>query len=131
MAERTTSSRRVVLAVVLDVVAVLVFVVIGRSSHGEALGIPGLLTTFWPFLVGLAIGWAAAQAWKHPFRLPLPGVPIWLITVIGGMLFRVLSGQGTAPSFIAVATIALGILLIGWRVVAGLVARRRTRAGLT
>ena len=128
MAERTTSSRRVVWAAVLDVVAVLVFVVIGRGSHGEALGIPGLLVTFWPFLVGLAIGWAASQAWKHPFRLPLPGVPIWLITVIGGMLCRALAGQGTAASFVAVATIALGILLIGWRAVAALIVRRRVRA---
>lgn len=128
MAEQTPSSRRVVWAIVLDVIAVLVFVVIGRSSHGEALGIGGLLQTLWPFLLGLGIGWAAAQAWKHPLRLPLPGVPIWLITVIGGMLFRVLSGQGTAASFVVVATIALGILLIGWRAVAGLLVRRRVRA---
>jgi len=128
MSERTPSSRRVAWAAVLDVVAVLVFVVIGRSSHGEALGIGGLLVTFWPFLVGLAIGWVASQAWKHPFRPSLPGVPIWLITVIGGMLFRVLTGQGTAASFVAVATIALGILLVGWRVVAALVVRRRVRA---
>lgn len=128
MPERRSSSRRVVWAIVCDVVAVVVFVVIGRGSHGEALGVLGLLSTLWPFLVGLGIGWAAAQAWKHPFRLPLPGVPIWLITVIGGMLFRVLSGQGTAASFVAVATIALGILLIGWRVVAALAGRRRARA---
>jgi hypothetical protein len=128
MAERNRSSRRLVWAIAADVVAVLVFVVIGRSSHGEALGIGGLLQTLWPFLLGLGIGWAAAQAWKHPLRLPLPGVPIWLITVIGGMLFRVLSGQGTAASFVVVATIALGILLIGWRAIAGLVVRRRVRA---
>ncbi|MCX7521726.1 DUF3054 domain-containing protein [Microbacterium sp. STN6] len=118
--------RSIVWAAVIDLVAVLVFVLIGRASHGEQLDAGGILTTFWPFAVGLAIGWAAAQAWRHPLRLPLPGVPIWLITLVGGMMFRVLSGQGTALPFVIVATIALAILLIGWRVGAMLVTRGRS-----
>lgn len=130
MPSRPTIRRRlfwpgIVWAGILDVVLLFVFVLIGRGSHDEGPG--GALQTYWPFLVGLAIGWAAAMAWRHPFGLPLPGIPIWLITVVGGMLFRVLSGQGTALPFIIVATLAIGILLVGWRALAALILRRRVR----
>ncbi len=35
----------------LDLVLVLVFAIIGRASHGEALTPVGILVTGWPFLV--------------------------------------------------------------------------------
>ncbi len=43
------------------------------------------------------------------------GVIVWLSTLIGGMLLRAVSGQGTAFSFILVATTALALFLLGWR----------------
>ncbi|KQV07376.1 DUF3054 domain-containing protein [Leifsonia sp. Root112D2] len=125
MARTPVSPRRVVWALVLDVVLVLVFAIIGRASHTESLDVVGVLATFWPFLAGLAIGWLASQAWRRPFGIALPGISIWLITVIGGMLFRVISGQGTALAFVIVATVVLGILLVGWRAVAVAITRRR------
>lgn len=128
MARTPVSPRRVVWAIVLDIVFVLVFAIIGRASHREGLDVVGILGTFWPFLAGLAIGWLASQAWRRPFGVALPGLSIWLITVIGGMLFRVISGQGTALAFVIVATVVLGILLIGWRAVATAITRRLTRA---
>ena len=39
----------------------------------------------------------------------------WLGAVALGMLFRVVSGQGTAPAFIGVALAFLGLFLLGWR----------------
>ena len=42
-------------------------------------------------------------------------VGAWLGTVGLGMLFRVVSGQGTAPAFIGVALTFLGLFLLGWR----------------
>lgn len=128
MARIPVSPRRVAWAIVLDVVLVVVFAIIGRSSHHEALSLVGILTTSWPFLAGLVIGWVASQAWWRPFGVALPGISIWIITLVGGMLFRVVSGQGTAVAFVIVALIALGILLLGWRVVATLLVRGRTRA---
>ncbi|MEO6826424.1 MAG: DUF3054 domain-containing protein [Microbacteriaceae bacterium] len=133
MPSRPTIRRRlfwpgIVWAGILDVVLLFVFVLIGRGSHDEGFTVAGVLQTYWPFLAGLAIGWVAAMAWRHPFGLPLPGIPIWLITVVGGMLFRVLSGQGTALAFILVATLAIGILLVGWRALAALILRRRLRS---
>ena len=100
------------LAMVLDVACVLVFVVVGRASHiqGESIA-----STAWPFLAGLAFGWLAARAWRQPFRLWPAGVSAWLGAVVLGMLFRMLSGQGTAAAFIGVALAFLGLFLLGWR----------------
>ena len=52
-------------AAVVDLVLVLLFVVIGRSSHGEQLSPGGFFVTFWPFLLALAAGWAVVRAWDN------------------------------------------------------------------
>jgi hypothetical protein len=122
------SPRRVVVAAVLDLVFVLLFVLIGRGNHGEGFSLTGTLETWWPFLIGLAVGWLATRARRYTFALVLPGIPVWLFTVAVGMLFRVLSGQGVAVSFVIVAIIVLGVFLLGWRAVAGVMVRRRERA---
>jgi len=112
------------LAVLLDVCCVLVFVIIGRASHtkGEMLG--GIASTAWPFLAGLALGWVLSRAWLRPFALRPAGVIVWLVTVALGMVLRVVSGQGTAVPFIVVALAFLGLFLLGWRLLAGRLARR-------
>ncbi|GGF04592.1 DUF3054 domain-containing protein [Mycetocola zhadangensis] len=120
----TASVRTVATAVAIDVVATLVFVVIGRGTHNADPTLAGLLSSWWPFLAALALGWILTVAWRRPFGPLWPGVGLWIVTVGGGMLFRTLSGQGTALAFVIVATIALGILLIGWRAIATLVRRR-------
>ena len=108
------------LAAVLDVGCVLVFVIIGRDSHAKGESLAGIASTAWPFLAGLAFGWLAARAWRQPFRLWPAGVSAWLGAVVLGMLFRVLSGQGTAAAFIGVALAFLGLFLLGWRLLARL-----------
>ena len=113
------------LAAAIDAVLVLVFAVIGRASHGEDL--LGVLTTWWPFLGGLTIGWLIMRAWRAPQRIVYTALGVWLWTVAGGMLLRVVSGQGVQPSFVVVATIVLGVFLIGWRGVAVLGRRIRGR----
>ena len=102
-------------AAALDCCCVLVFVVIGRASHskGEMLG--GIASTAWPFLVGLAVGWLAARAWRRPLALVPSGIGAWLGTVAVGMVLRVVSGQGTAFAFILVALAFLGLFMLGWR----------------
>lgn len=102
-------------AALADVVLVVVFVVIGRHNHDEAAGLAGLVSTAWPFLVGLAVGWLAARAWRRPGGLVPEGIIVWLATVLVGMLLRSVSGQGTALSFVLVATAVLGAFLLGWR----------------
>lgn len=110
-------------AALLDVCCVLIFVVIGRASHTQGETVAGIASTSWPFLCGLAAGWAASRAWRRPLALRPAGVAIWLCTVALGMVLRVVSGQGTAVAFIVVALAFLGLFLLGWRVIARLVTR--------
>lgn len=119
-------TRDLTVAIVLDVVITLVFVLIGRGTHNADPTLGGLLIAWWPFLAALALGWLVTLAWRHPFGPVWPGLGLWAITVAGGMLFRTLSGQGTALAFVIVATVTLGILLVGWRGVAVLVRRRKS-----
>jgi hypothetical protein len=121
------------LVALVDLVCVLVFAAIGRASHGEDLGPSGLATTTWPFAAGWLVGWVLVLAVRLARARPL-GVPtgtlVWLPTVVVGMLLRAVSGAGVETSFVVVATLVLGLFLLGWRGLARLVLRprRRTRA---
>ncbi|MFZ2174680.1 MAG: DUF3054 domain-containing protein [Rhodococcus sp. (in: high G+C Gram-positive bacteria)] len=118
--------KKILAAFALDVVLVIVFCAIGRRSHDEANALAGLATTAWPFLSGLAVGWIATFALyrdKFDAFLVIPtGVLVWVSTLLVGMVLRVVSGQGTAFSFILVAGTVLAVFLIGWRAIG------RTRA---
>jgi len=102
----------------LDVAAVLVFVAIGRSVHADGVTVGGMASTSWPFLAGIAAGWFASVAWRHPARLFPAGTVTWLACVLGGMALRVIAGQGTAAPFVGVALGFLGATMLGWRLVA-------------
>ena len=116
-------------ALALDVVLVIVFCAIGRQSHNEANALTGLATTAWPFLSGLAVGWLATVALYRDkfdgFLIVPTGIVVWLSTLVVGMLLRVVSGQGTAFSFIIVAGTVLAVFLLGWRAVAKIVTKTR------
>nr|WP_246376650.1 DUF3054 domain-containing protein [Conyzicola lurida] len=107
---------------------VLVFVLIGRASHDEN-PVLGALVTYWPFLVALVVGWLGTRAWRAPRAVVKTGVPVWIVTVVGGILLRLASDQGVQLSFVIVTSVVLGIFLVGWRGAAALVTRsRRSRA---
>jgi hypothetical protein len=113
------------LAAGTDACCVLVFVVIGRASHTKGESLAGIASTAWPFLAGLACGWAASRAWRRPALLVPAGVSAWLGTVAIGMVLRVVADQGTAFAFILVAFAFLGLFQLGWRVIATVIARRQ------
>jgi hypothetical protein len=120
-----TLPRPVLRAALLDAAAIVLFVAVGRNNH-DAGGNPvaETLRVAAPFLIALAVGWVVARAWQHPDALRT-GLMIWPITVANGMVLRHwVFDRGTATSFIVVATIATGVLLLGWRLVALLVRRR-------
>ncbi|MGM5068017.1 DUF3054 domain-containing protein [Rhodococcus qingshengii] len=116
----------------IDAILVIIFCAIGRRTHEEANALAGLAKTSWPFLTGLVIGWAATFAlYRDKFNAVLlvpTGVVVWLGAVVFGMILRVLSGQGTQFSFIVVATLVLGAFLLGWRALAPLVMKIRTKS---
>jgi hypothetical protein len=110
----------------VDVVGVLVFCAAGRRSHDEGLNVTGIAATAWPFLTGTALGWLAARGWRRPTAVAPTGVVVWLSTVVIGMVLRKATSAGVAASFVVVATTVTALLLLGWRVAAGLTLRRRS-----
>lgn len=118
------------IAFIVDLVLVLIFVLIGRAAHEEN-PLAGVLTTLWPFAVGMLTGHLVWRAWRYPLRPVRVGVPIWLTTVAVGMLLRSVSGQGVALAFVIVAVVALGVFLVGWRIAAQLATSRRRHLAST
>ena len=124
-----STERRLATAVGLDVFVVVLFVAIGRRNHDEEPGLVGVLETAAPFLIGLAVGWAIVRAWRRPASV-LTGLAIWPLTVLVGMIVRgSVFGDGTATSFVVVATVFLGATLVGWRAAGRTIGRRRSARG--
>ncbi|RKR74682.1 DUF3054 domain-containing protein [Frondihabitans australicus] len=111
----------------VDLAFVLIFVLIGRSSHGESDGLAGIGLTLWPFAVGTIIGWLGLVGFRWANASIIGGGLVWVASVFIGMLLRAQTGQGIAVSFVIVASIFLGLFLIGWRAVVRAVVRRRAR----
>jgi hypothetical protein len=103
----------------LDVAVVSAFVIIGRASHhhGETAG--GLVATGWPFLTGLSLAWAGLTAAQTNPASARRGVATAAVTVTAGMVLRVMAGQGTATSFVAVSLGFLGAGMVGGRILLG------------
>ncbi|CAM3594777.1 DUF3054 domain-containing protein [Occultella aeris] len=123
----TASPRAVVVAAVVDVVAVLVFALAGRRTHHDDGVFAGLLGTAWPFGVALILGWAIARAWRSPLRPWPTGVIVWAVTVAVGLGLRALTGGGLSGAFPLVAAVVLAVFLIGWRALVALFGRRAAR----
>jgi Protein of unknown function (DUF3054) len=107
-----------------DVLAVLVFAAVGRSSHAEGVDALGVLITAVPFLLGLLVGWLVGRAWRTPLRLPV-GVAVWVGTVVVGFGLRAAFTHRLPPTFVLVASASLALFLLGWRAVTHLIARSR------
>ncbi|HWM22120.1 MAG TPA: DUF3054 domain-containing protein [Ilumatobacteraceae bacterium] len=130
---------RVRIAAALDIAVIVVFAAIGRRNHDEGSTGPTILSTetggsgiddvarvATPFLIGLAAGWAVARAWRRPFDV-VTGCMIWVVTIALGMVLRrAVFDDGIAFSFVIVASVFTGVLLIGWRLVARRIPPRLT-----
>jgi hypothetical protein len=117
-------------ALAADVICLLVFAIVGRSSHGESTSLVGVLHTAWPFLVGGLAGSVLARLWSDPYAFR-GGTLVWLGALVLGMALRAVTGAGVVLSFVVVTAVVLAVLLLGWRGVVALVSRgrlRRTRA---
>ncbi|WP_347753979.1 DUF3054 domain-containing protein [Agrococcus sp. ProA11] len=126
----TTSATSILLALALDAALVLGFAAAGLASHGSGVlsaGGMAIATTAMPFLVALMLGWLVGRLWRAPLAPIRTGLPIWLVTLTGGMLLRFATGQGTALPFVIVAALTLLVLLVGWRAAASSLARRHAR----
>jgi hypothetical protein len=111
-------------AALADVLAIVVFALIGRASHAEGVTAVGAATTALPFLAGALLGWSGLLAGRmRPESLPA-GACVVAGAIAGGMTLRRLTGGGTPVSFVLVATTVVSVFLLGWRA-ALMVARLR------
>ena len=111
-------SRMILWSAVADAASIVIFVAIGRKNHDEGEAASGIFRVAAPFLLALLVGWVIARAWKEPLS-QRSGVLISLTTIVLGMVLRKLDfDNGTATAFIIVATVFLGTLLNGWRLLA-------------
>lgn len=119
---------RIPITAALDAAVVVTFVAIGRRNHDESEAIAGVAQTAAPFMIALAVAWIAWRVWMQPTGV-VTGVKVWLTTVALGLVLRnLVFGNGTATSFIIVATIFLGTFLVGWRAVSAGLGRHTATA---
>ena len=89
--------RRVGSSLAIDIVAVLVFVGIGRRSHDESgNAVTGVLSVAAPFLIALVAGWLIGRVWQRPMSVR-SGAVVWIVTVGVGLLLRDGSSSTVAP----------------------------------
>lgn len=129
-AKQTAPTRTVALPwllLLLDSLLVLAFAAMGNRSHESGLALSDVWSTAAPFLLGLLISSLSVRFWRRPSRVWPDAVVVILGTVALGMIVRVLSGGGGAEwSFVLVALGVLGTLLLGRRLLSGLLAARLT-----
>ena len=100
-----------------DLVAVLVFVSIGLSAHGHRESAANLAQVSAPFLVGALVGHILVRLRGAAPASTAAGVVVVVATVAFGQVLRVIFGQGTAVSFIAVSLAFNAFVMLGWRLV--------------
>ncbi|XBH22355.1 DUF3054 domain-containing protein [Jonesiaceae bacterium BS-20] len=126
--------RKISLWALLDVAVVLVFASAGRSSHDATNNFAGILHTAWPFLIGLIVAWFITKQWKTTTAGSPVALQIWpaaimmsLVTWAVGLAVRSFSGSTNAGGFPLVSLGFLVLILVGWRIIWGSIARIRAK----
>ncbi len=118
------NNRHAVFTACVDIIAVVLFVAIGRRNHDEGTAIDGIATVAAPFLIALVVAWLSSRAWRTPGSMRT-SVIVWLVTVFGGLELRhFVFDRGTARPFVIVATLVLGTFIVGGRYLLNLRLRR-------
>jgi hypothetical protein len=119
-------------SIFLDQIMIIVFILIGMLFHGtltaeSAVTWQGLFLLFgqaFPFMLAGFLTWAGLIV-KQYGKLMKAGLVVWAGTTVLGLLFRFMNNQGVEPMFIVTTPIFLGVLLMGWRLIAYLIVRNR------
>ena len=111
---------------VADLLCVLALAIGGKRSHEPDDSELVVFAIAWPYAVAAALahGWLLWRGQRTSRPWP-EGVIVLAVTYVLGMTLRAVSGRGLAPAFHVVAGAVLALTMLGWRVVAHLVARRR------
>jgi hypothetical protein len=120
-------AKPIVRSFLLDAVLVVVFAAIGRR-HAKVTPHPTMRASRNVHDVFHSPARTFSLWLARPMAPIRTGLPLWAITVAGGMLLRWGSGQGVQPAFVIVAALVLLIMLVGWRLVVALFRRGRATA---
>lgn len=117
-------------ALIVDVIAIAVFALLARIAHqtdAMPLNVAGWLSTWWPFLLGVLLSWGLIGGLKLDGHRVFPaGVLAWVVTAVVGLgIWSFRNGAVPHWSFVLVATVMSGLLLLGWRAVARVALRGR------
>jgi len=121
------------LAVIGDIVIILLFAAVGRSSHHEAGGVLTTLAIAAPFLAG----WFLAALWTRPYARPafrsarnavIITLRTWMPGGIMGLIIRsIVEWHVTPLTFVIIALGFNGVLLCAWHAaLARLASRQRS-----
>lgn len=121
-----TSPRRSALLATGDVVALLIFTLIGLANHKDGITAATVLKVIGPLVVVGAIAAAVFGTYRKPGLRTL--LPAWLVTVPVAILFRKAlfhtpTTWGSTAVFIGVALTFTLLFLLGWRLLARYVLR--------
>lgn len=114
---------------ITDLVMIFVFALLARIAHNSQdlpLSFLGVLNTAWPFWLGMLLAWAYIAYRRLPGAAVSPaGLIAWIVSVIVGLAIWGIKHQAVPHwSFIIVASVTSAILLLGWRGIARLRARK-------
>ncbi|HIW95842.1 MAG TPA: DUF3054 domain-containing protein [Candidatus Corynebacterium gallistercoris] len=133
----TTESSLPVKAIAFDALAIALFALLARIAHNTPempLSFVGWLQTMWPFLLGAGLAWVVivvmmAPTPASPAAMPAgfgfrTGAVVWVLSVAAGLtIWGMVHGAVPHWSFMLVATLMSGLLIMGWRALASF--RRR------
>jgi hypothetical protein len=108
----------------VDVAAIVLFAALGRRNHGEGTAAAGVLIVAAPFVAGWTVAWFATRLDRAPSSAGRALAALALALPIA-LVLRALTGRGDAPAFVVVATVFLGVTLVGRRWLVSVLARRR------
>ena len=107
-------------AVIMDIVAVLLFALFARIAHNSP-ELPftwgGVVATAWPFVLGAAAGFGGMAILHKPAGTVKPfGMTVWILAVVVGLTIWGIH-HNTFPhwSFMIVATVVSALFILGWR----------------
>jgi peptidoglycan/LPS O-acetylase OafA/YrhL len=122
------TAMRIAAALAADLACVFTFVIIGRNAHAEVDSAGGILSTAWPFLIGVVGGYVGAAMARWPALSARGAAVIVAKTLILGLVLRYgIQREGTPLSFIIVTVLFLSAFMAGWRLVFHTVHRRRVQ----
>lgn len=105
-------------APIADAIVLVVFVAIGRRSHGlDETGLTWFATVLWPIAVAWLVGALALSLYRARTReyLRLVGT-IAVAVVLGGLLRHFTPGRAMFSAFTIVLACGLSLGTFGWRV---------------